>query len=225
MSTGNWANRVPGWLPFCTNFLVFSSQVNWQLTFLSHRPAYSRHFTQLNCWQHSAAARLVSLFYNLGADPTENTASRNPSIVVMDGCLAIDWISFPRESVCRPLLRNGRLSAYCIITAVLVVRIQVSAQQRVYTPQYRRDKMTVVLDHSFRWRWALIYFVRFTEGTHQTGARLRIQFGDVNTPYTVFSQLISSKLLPIAPWGFGDILKIIILLIFVLDSLAYSHQN
>jgi hypothetical protein len=26
---------------------------------------------------------LVSLLYNLGADPTENTASKNPSIIVM----------------------------------------------------------------------------------------------------------------------------------------------
>jgi hypothetical protein len=30
---------------------------------------------------------------HLGADPTENTTSNSPSIVVMGGCLAIAWIS------------------------------------------------------------------------------------------------------------------------------------
>jgi hypothetical protein len=55
---------------------------------------------------NTTAARLVSSLYNLGEDPTENTASNDPSIVVMGGCLATDWISFPRERVYRPLLRT-----------------------------------------------------------------------------------------------------------------------
>jgi hypothetical protein len=52
------------------------------------------------------AAWLVPSLYNLGADPKENTAPNNPSIVFMGGCLATDWISFPRERVYQPLLRN-----------------------------------------------------------------------------------------------------------------------
>jgi hypothetical protein len=45
-------NWVPGWRPFHTNLLVFSSQVDIQLTTeLSHSPTSSFHFTQLNCTQ------------------------------------------------------------------------------------------------------------------------------------------------------------------------------
>jgi hypothetical protein len=62
-------------------------------------------------WRYSipsplTAAQLVSPLCNLRADPTEDTTSSNPSIVVMGGCLAIDWISFLPERVYRPLLRN-----------------------------------------------------------------------------------------------------------------------
>jgi hypothetical protein len=42
-------------------------------------------------------------------DSTENTASNNSSVVVMSGCLAIDWILFVREHVYQLLLRNGCL--------------------------------------------------------------------------------------------------------------------
>jgi hypothetical protein len=62
-------NWVPGWRPFHTNLLVFSSQAEFQQ----------------NC--HSAG--LGSSLYSLRADPTENTASSNPYILVMDGCLTI----------------------------------------------------------------------------------------------------------------------------------------
>jgi hypothetical protein len=79
---------------------------------------------------------MVCSLYNLEVDPTDNTAPNNTFVVAMGGWLTIDWISFPRESVYRPLLRNGCLSAYCIATTVLVVHFEVSAQQRVYTPQY-----------------------------------------------------------------------------------------
>jgi hypothetical protein len=55
LSTENSTNWVPGWRPFHTNFLVISSQadfqLNWQVNPLSHQPAASRHLTQLNCWQ------------------------------------------------------------------------------------------------------------------------------------------------------------------------------
>jgi hypothetical protein len=61
----------------------------------------SLHSTEL--LTNLTAARLLSSLNNLGADPTENTASNNPYIVVMGGCLATDWISFPRERVYRPL--------------------------------------------------------------------------------------------------------------------------
>jgi hypothetical protein len=54
------------------------------------------------------AARLSSSLYKLGADPTVNTASNNP-IVVMGGSLTMDWISFPRERDCWRSLRNGFL--------------------------------------------------------------------------------------------------------------------
>jgi hypothetical protein len=49
----------------------------------------------------------VSSLYNLGTNPTENTSSNNLSIVVMGGCLARDWISFPWERVYRPLTSNA----------------------------------------------------------------------------------------------------------------------
>jgi hypothetical protein len=104
-------NWVPGWRPFHNNLVPFSSQVdlNWQPTAeLCHSP--TSYFTSLHStefWQ-LAAARLVSSLYNLGADTTENT-SNNPSVVLMGGCLAIYWISFPRERVYQPLLRIGCL--------------------------------------------------------------------------------------------------------------------
>jgi hypothetical protein len=63
---------------------------NW-LNSLTHQPATSRHFTQLNYWRLTAA-QLVSSLYNICADETENTASNNPSIIVICGCLATDWM-------------------------------------------------------------------------------------------------------------------------------------
>jgi hypothetical protein len=81
-------NWVPGWRPFHTNLIFFSShvdfQLNWQLvTELSHSP--TTYFTSLHSTElltNLTAARLVSSLHNLGADPTENT-SNNPSIVIM----------------------------------------------------------------------------------------------------------------------------------------------
>jgi hypothetical protein len=55
----------------------------------------------------------VSSLYNLGTDPTENTAYNNPSIVVMGRCLTIDWISFLREHLYRPLFRNDCFFIRC----------------------------------------------------------------------------------------------------------------
>jgi hypothetical protein len=51
------------------------------------------------------------------------------------------------------------LSTYCITTAVLTVRFEVSAQQRVYTPQYvdgngngeGRDKARDILNLGAKW--------------------------------------------------------------------------
>jgi hypothetical protein len=76
---------VPDWWPFHTNLLVFSSQAHFQLTieFRHSQTNFLSHFTSLNCWQLTAA-RLVYMLYNLEAYPTENTASFNPSIVVME---------------------------------------------------------------------------------------------------------------------------------------------
>jgi hypothetical protein len=85
----NWqpsANWVPGWRPLHNNLVVFSSQAHFQLNCLS-RPGSSLH--------------------SLVADPVENTASYRPSIVVVDGCLAIDRISFPRKRVYRLLSSNA----------------------------------------------------------------------------------------------------------------------
>jgi hypothetical protein len=39
-------NFIPGWRPFHTNLLVFSSQADFQLNSLTHQPAASRHFAQ-----------------------------------------------------------------------------------------------------------------------------------------------------------------------------------
>jgi hypothetical protein len=54
----------------------------------------------------SLSAGVGFSLYSLGAAPTENTASNNPSIVVMDACLAIAWISFPQERVYRAVAQK-----------------------------------------------------------------------------------------------------------------------
>jgi hypothetical protein len=55
LSADNSANWVPGWWPFHTNLIVFSSQVDFQLTWklksLTNQSATSHHFTHLYCWQ------------------------------------------------------------------------------------------------------------------------------------------------------------------------------
>jgi hypothetical protein len=95
LSTDNSTDWDPGLRPFHTN--------------LPHSP--TSYFTSLHLTKllTSTTARLVSSFYNLWADPIENTASNNPSIFVMGGCLAIDFISILRERVYLSLLRNGCL--------------------------------------------------------------------------------------------------------------------
>jgi hypothetical protein len=134
LSTDSSTNWVPGWQPFHTNLLIFSSQADFQLNCQLTLSFTNQllNVTSLN-W---TAARLISLIYNLRVDPTENTTSNNPSIVVMGGCLAVNWISFPRECIYQPLLRSGCcLSAYCKRMAVLI-HLEVSAQRQVCTPQY-----------------------------------------------------------------------------------------
>jgi hypothetical protein len=109
LSTSNPTNLTSGWWPFHTNPIDFSSQADFQLTTeVSHSPpSYfsSLHSTELPTTV--TAARLVSSLYNLRADATENTASNIPSIVVMGGCLAVDWLSFPTEHIYRPLFVDG----------------------------------------------------------------------------------------------------------------------
>jgi hypothetical protein len=95
----------------------FSTHLSPRLAAISHQiPSLLFTGFQLNSLasqllhvtsQNFTAARLVSSLYNLETDPTENTASSNPSIVFMGDCLAIDWISLPRDRVYRPLLNNG----------------------------------------------------------------------------------------------------------------------
>jgi hypothetical protein len=91
----NWqpsTNWIAGWRPFHTNFLVYYSQDDFQLTIeLSHSPtSYFMSLHSAELLTDLTAARLVFSLYNLGADPTENTASDNPSIFVMGGCLATE---------------------------------------------------------------------------------------------------------------------------------------
>jgi hypothetical protein len=82
----NSTDWVPGWWPFHTNLLVFSSQANFQLTTeLSHSTTsyfMSLHSTEL-------PAGLGYSLYSLRADPPENTASNDTSILVIGRCLAI----------------------------------------------------------------------------------------------------------------------------------------
>jgi hypothetical protein len=60
------------------------------------RPCRAR----LNCQPSTdSSAGLGFSLYSLGADPTENTASNSPSIVVMGSRVAIARISFPLELV------------------------------------------------------------------------------------------------------------------------------
>jgi hypothetical protein len=83
------------------------------------------------------SARLGSLLYSLGADPTENTASISFSIVVMGG-LPSESPDIVSTGTCLPSRCSETavcLSAYCIATAVLV-RFEVSAHKRTYMPQY-----------------------------------------------------------------------------------------
>jgi hypothetical protein len=68
-------------------------------------------------------SRPVILAIEPRADPTENTAS-NSSSAVIDACLALAWISFSRNVLTEPLLRNGRvficlLHSNCCIRCLL----------------------------------------------------------------------------------------------------------
>jgi hypothetical protein len=70
LSTDNSTNWFPGWRPFHTSLLFFSSQAdfqlttdNWQLNSRAHKPATSHHFIQLNCWQLQPT--INSLFQSL----------------------------------------------------------------------------------------------------------------------------------------------------------------
>jgi hypothetical protein len=47
LSTDNWTNWVPGWRPFHTNLLVFSSQADFQLT-TEHSLSPTSYFTSLH---------------------------------------------------------------------------------------------------------------------------------------------------------------------------------
>jgi hypothetical protein len=77
--------------------------LNWTLT---RQPTTSLHSTQLNCTQVSLGFSL----YSLGADPTGNTASSNPSIV-MDGFLAIARILL----TCLPAVTKQRMFPLAIV--------------------------------------------------------------------------------------------------------------
>jgi hypothetical protein len=68
------------------------------------------HLTSL----HSTELHLGDLgssLYGLGADPTDNTASNNPSIVVMGGCLAMARILL----TCLPAVTNQRMFLLAIV--------------------------------------------------------------------------------------------------------------
>jgi hypothetical protein len=98
LSTNNSNNLIPGSWPFHTNLVDFTSQADFQLT-----TELSQYFTSIHSTElltNVTAARLVFPLSNLGADPTENTASKNPFIFI-GVCSAIDWISFPGERVHR----------------------------------------------------------------------------------------------------------------------------
>jgi hypothetical protein len=127
LSTGNSTNWIQAGGHFTpTPSLLFTGWLATELNSLTHQPAASRHFTQLT------AFRLLSSLYILGTDPTENIASNNPSIVIMGGCSDIlDIVSAGMCLLSRCLETDVCSSTYCI--AVLDVRFQVSAHQRVYT--------------------------------------------------------------------------------------------
>jgi hypothetical protein len=65
------------------------------------------------------SAGLGSSLYSLGEDPTENTASNNPSIVVMDGRLAIAWVSL----MCLPAVTKQRITTVLHVYATLFSKI------------------------------------------------------------------------------------------------------
>jgi hypothetical protein len=64
-------------------------------------------------------ACLESSLYSLGADTTENTASNNPLIVVMGGCLAIARILL----TCLPAVTKQRMLYSCLATVLQVTRL------------------------------------------------------------------------------------------------------
>jgi hypothetical protein len=77
------------------------------------------HYSFHSPFPGHCSAGLGFLLYSLGADPTENTASNNPTIVVMGGCLAIDWILFPQEHVYQPLPSSDHcLQSHCLATGL-----------------------------------------------------------------------------------------------------------
>jgi hypothetical protein len=75
LSTNNSTNWVPGWRPFHTNLVVFSSQTDFQLTTdLSHSPTSyftSLHSTALLTTQQLTASNCSA--YNILAHTTQKT--------------------------------------------------------------------------------------------------------------------------------------------------------
>jgi hypothetical protein len=77
-----------------------------------------------------------SSLYNFGADRTEYTTSNNPSVVVMAVAYRQTGYHFRENVPTDHCLETGVcLPAYCTATALLV-RFEVSSQQRVCTLQY-----------------------------------------------------------------------------------------
>jgi hypothetical protein len=131
--TLNWL--LPGWRPFHTNLIVFSSKVDFQLT----------RSPQLSSWQPFCPDRV------------ENTVSNSNSIVV-EACLprrclttAVVWLF-----VSRSLPNNASILHIIIITAIFIVIIQcpwpVSDFKRIHPP----TQLCVVLFFVVLWVCSMI---------------------------------------------------------------------
>jgi hypothetical protein len=106
--TTNW---VPGWRPFHTNLLVFSSQADIQLTTINWTLSLTKqlcHITLLN-WTADNQQQLGWYPYYITLGQTQQKTP-TPTILLLSWRLPSDRLDIIlRECVYRPLLRNEYL--------------------------------------------------------------------------------------------------------------------
>jgi hypothetical protein len=99
---------------------------------------------------------LGSSLYSLGADPTQNTASSNPSVVFMCGCVAMKWIFFGRNvftgryQATRVPFRDRCIATVWHVTISWITFVWKCMVQENIFPQ-RKEKIEKECEYIERW--------------------------------------------------------------------------